>query len=65
MQKTTGYVPAEGPRSKDTTEAKKAFKDADVIVIPAGVPSMYSPTFFSYLRSQRLTLTHREARHDP
>ncbi|ROV98931.1 hypothetical protein VSDG_03656 [Cytospora chrysosperma] len=36
--KVTGYVPAEGPRSKDTSQAKAALKDADIIVIPAGIP---------------------------
>ncbi|KAK7737029.1 hypothetical protein SLS53_006785 [Cytospora paraplurivora] len=36
--KVTGFVPAEGPRSKDTSQAKAAFKDADLIVIPAGIP---------------------------
>lgn len=37
-QNVTGFVPAEGPRSKDTSQAKAAFKDADLIVIPAGIP---------------------------
>ncbi|KAH8782806.1 lactate/malate dehydrogenase [Diaporthe sp. PMI_573] len=36
--KVAGYVPAGGPRDPDTTQAKAALKDADIIVIPAGIP---------------------------
>lgn len=34
MQKITGYLPA-------NDGAKAAFKDADIIVIPAGIPRMF------------------------
>lgn len=33
LQKVTGYLPA-------NDGAKAAFKDADIIVIPAGIPRM-------------------------
>lgn len=39
LQKVTGYVPKE---KGDVSQAKIAFKDADIIVIPAGIPRMYS-----------------------
>lgn len=39
IQKVTGYVPKE---RGDVSQAKIAFKDADIIVIPAGIPRMYS-----------------------
>jgi len=35
-QKTAGYLPA-------NDGAKAAFKDADIIVIPAGIPRAYTP----------------------
>jgi malate dehydrogenase len=35
QQKTTGYLPA-------NDGAKAAFKDADIIVIPAGIPRAYT-----------------------
>jgi malate/lactate dehydrogenase len=42
VQKITGYLP------KDDG-AKKAFKDADLIVIPAGIPRMFrSPSRSGY-----------------
>ena len=31
-------MPAGGPRDPDTSQAKAALKDADIIVIPAGIP---------------------------
>lgn len=37
LQKTTGYLPADDG-------AKAAFKDADIIVIPAGIPRMSTST---------------------
>lgn len=37
-QKITGYLP------KDDG-AKAAFKDADIIVIPAGIPRMYTRNY--------------------
>lgn len=38
MQKVTGYVPKE---KGDVSQGKLAFKDADIIVIPAGIPRKY------------------------
>lgn len=40
-QKVTGYVPPKDAPRGDTSQAKVAFKDADIIVIPAGIPRMY------------------------
>lgn len=37
MQKVTGYLPA-------NDGARAAFKDADIIVIPAGIPRTDPPT---------------------
>ena len=42
-QKVTGYVPPKDAPRGDTSQAKLAFKDADIIVIPAGIPRMFSP----------------------
>lgn len=38
QQKITGYLPA-------NDGAKAAFKDADIIVIPAGIPRTYYPDY--------------------
>lgn len=40
-QKVTGYVPPKDAPRGDTSQAKIAFKDADIIVIPAGIPRTY------------------------
>lgn len=42
IQKVTGYVPPKDAPRGDTSQAKVAFKDADIIVIPAGIPSTYA-----------------------
>lgn len=50
MQKVTGYVPKE---KGDVSQGKLAFKDADIIVIPAGIPrkSSYYIFCFWFVRS--------------
>lgn len=54
------------PKEKgDVSQAKIAFKDADVIVIPAGIPRTYCDAALHWLGLSILTCAHREARHDP
>lgn len=45
IQKVTGYVPPKDAPRGDTSQAKVAFKDADIIVIPAGIPRTYASPF--------------------
>lgn len=42
VQKVTGYVPPKDAPRGDMSQAKVAFKDADIIVIPAGIPRTYA-----------------------
>lgn len=59
-------MPAGGPRDPDTTQAKAALKDADIIVIPAGIPRTYCPNYKPLIpRREKLTSCNRQAWHEP